>query len=87
LNLTRAIEVTIYCYEINFIVTSKSRTQKKQLIVIDQLWHLVREDEDEPEEDWKVEAEESDSDIDAGDMSDGDVECRIRAMVTLKLFM
>jgi hypothetical protein len=27
---------------INFIVTSKSRTQKKQLIVIDQLWHLVR---------------------------------------------
>ena len=28
---------------INFIVTSKSRTQKKQLIVIDQLWHLVRE--------------------------------------------
>jgi hypothetical protein len=42
LNLTRTIGVTIYCYEINFIVTSKSRTQKKQLIVIDQLWHLVR---------------------------------------------
>ena len=33
----------------------------------------------EPEEDWKIEAEESDSDIDAGDMSDGDVERRIRA--------
>jgi len=42
LNLTRTIGVTIYCYEINFIVTSKSRTQKKHLIVIDQLWHLVR---------------------------------------------
>ncbi len=42
LNLTRTIGVTIYCYEINFIVISKSRTQKKQLIVIDQLWHLVR---------------------------------------------
>ena len=36
------VPVTIYCYEIKFIVTSKSRTQKKQLIVIDQLWHLVR---------------------------------------------
>ena len=39
----------------------------------------IDEDEDEPEEDWKVEAEESDSDIDTGDMSDGDVERRIRA--------
>jgi len=28
---------------------------------------------------WKVEAEESESDINAGDMSDGDVERRIRA--------
>jgi hypothetical protein len=34
---------TIYCYEINFIVTSKSRALMKQLIVMDQLWHLVRE--------------------------------------------
>jgi hypothetical protein len=42
LNLTRTIGVTIYCYEINFIVTSKSRALMKQLIVIDQLWHLVR---------------------------------------------
>ena len=32
----------MYCYEINFIVTSKSRALMKQLIVIDQLWHLVR---------------------------------------------
>ena len=39
----------------------------------------IDEDEDEPEEDWKVKAEESDSDIGAGDMSDGDVEHRIRA--------
>jgi len=39
----------------------------------------INEDEDEPEEDWKVEAEESDSGIDAGDMSDGDIERRIRA--------
>ncbi len=39
----------------------------------------IDEDEDEPEEDWKFEAEESDSDIDVGDMSDGDVERRIRA--------
>ena len=38
----------------------------------------IDEDEDEPEEDWKVKAEESDSDINAGDMSDGDVERRIR---------
>jgi hypothetical protein len=43
MNLTRTIGVIIYCYKINFIVTSKSRTQKKQLIVIDQLWHLVRQ--------------------------------------------
>ena len=42
MNLTRTIGVTIYCYEINFIVTSKSRALMKQLIVIDQLWHLVR---------------------------------------------
>ena len=34
----------------------------------------INEDEDEHEEDWKVKAEESDSDINAGDMSDGDVE-------------
>ncbi len=39
----------------------------------------IDEDEDEPKEDWKVEAEESDSDIDAGLMSDGDVERRIRS--------
>ena len=39
----------------------------------------IDDNEDEPEEDWKIEAEESDSDIDAGDMSDGDVERRIRA--------
>ncbi len=39
----------------------------------------IDEDEDEPEEDWKVKAEESDSDIDVGDMSDGDIEHRIRA--------
>ena len=42
LNLTRTIGVTIYCYKINFIVTSKSRALKKQLIVMDQLWHVVR---------------------------------------------
>ena len=42
MNLTRTIGVIIYCYEINFIVTSKSRALMKQLIVIDQLWHLVR---------------------------------------------
>jgi len=36
------LPVTIYCYEINFIVTSKSRALMKQLIVMDQLWHLVR---------------------------------------------
>ena len=39
----------------------------------------IDEDEDESEKDWKVEAEKSDSDIDAGDMSDGDIERRIRA--------
>jgi hypothetical protein len=40
----------------------------------------IDDDEDEqPEEDWKVEAEKSDSDIDAGDMSDGDLERRISA--------
>jgi len=43
LNLTRTIGVTIYCYEVNFIVTSKSRALEKPLIVMDQLWHLVRE--------------------------------------------
>jgi len=32
----------MYCYEINFIVTSKSRALEKPLIVMDQLWHLVR---------------------------------------------
>ncbi len=32
----------------------------------------------EPEENWKVEADESESDIDAGDVSDEDDECRIR---------
>ena len=42
MNLTRTIEVTIYCYEINFIGTSKSRALEKPLIVMDQLWHLVR---------------------------------------------
>ena len=39
----------------------------------------IDEDEDEPEEDWKVKAEESVSGIDAVDMSDGEVEHRIRA--------
>ena len=38
----------------------------------------IDEDEDECEEDWKIKAEESDSDIEEGDMSDGDVERRIR---------
>ena len=37
------LPVTIYCYEINFIEPSKSRALMKQLIVTDQLWHLVRE--------------------------------------------
>ena len=39
----------------------------------------INEDDNEPEEDWKVEAEESDSEIDGGEMSDGDNERRIRA--------
>jgi hypothetical protein len=39
----------------------------------------INENEDEPEEDWKVEAEESDSDIDTGDMSDGEIERKIWA--------
>ena len=34
----------------------------------------IDDHEDEPGEDWKVKAEESDNDINAGDMSDGDVE-------------
>ncbi len=42
LNLTRTIGVTIYCYEINFIVTSKSRALEKLLIVMDQLWQFQR---------------------------------------------
>ena len=39
----------------------------------------INEDSDNDEEDWKVEAEESDSEIDEGEMSDGSGECRIRA--------
>jgi hypothetical protein len=39
----------------------------------------INEDDDEPEEDWKVKAEESDSEINKGEMSDGDNERRIRA--------
>ena len=35
------LPVTIYCYKINFIVTSKIRALEKPLIVMDQLWHLV----------------------------------------------
>jgi hypothetical protein len=38
----------------------------------------INEDDDEPEEDWKVKAEESDSEIDNGEMGDGDNEHRIR---------
>ena len=34
---------------------------------------------DDDEEDWKVKAEELDSEIDEGEMSDGDGDCRIRA--------
>ena len=41
MNLIRTIGVTVYCYEINFIVTSKSTALEKPLIVMDQLWHLV----------------------------------------------
>ena len=39
----------------------------------------IAEDDNELEEDWKVEAEESDSEIDGGEMSDRDNERRIRA--------
>ncbi len=39
----------------------------------------IDEDSNDDEEDWKVEAEESDSDIDKGEISDGNGECRIRA--------
>ncbi len=39
----------------------------------------INEDGNEPEEDWKVEAEESGSEIDEGEMSDSNDECRIRA--------
>ncbi len=40
---TGTIGITIYCYEINFSVTGKSRALEKPLIVMDQLWHLVRQ--------------------------------------------
>jgi hypothetical protein len=39
----------------------------------------INEDSDDDEEDWKVKAEESDSEIDKGEMSDGNEERRIRA--------
>ncbi len=39
----------------------------------------IGEDSDDDEDDWKVEAEESDSDIEEGEMSDGNGERRIRA--------
>ncbi len=39
----------------------------------------IGEDSDDDEDGWKVEAEELDSDIDEGEMSDGDGEHRIRA--------
>ena len=39
----------------------------------------IGEDSNDDEEDWKVEAEESDSEIDEGEMSDGGGERRIRA--------
>ncbi len=39
----------------------------------------IDEDSNDDEEDWKVKAEESDSEIDEGEMSDGDGERRIRA--------
>ncbi len=39
----------------------------------------IDEDSNNDEEDWKVEAEELDSDIDEGEMSDGNGEPRIRA--------
>ncbi len=38
----------------------------------------INEDSNEDEEGWKVKAEESDSEIDEGEMSDGDKEPRIR---------
>jgi hypothetical protein len=39
----------------------------------------IDEDSNDDEEGWKVKAEESDSEIDEGEMSDGDGERRIRA--------
>ncbi len=39
----------------------------------------IGDDSGEDEDGWKVEAEESDSDIDEGEMSDGNGERRIRA--------
>ena len=39
----------------------------------------IDEDDNEPEEDWKIKAEESDSDIVGVEMNDGDNEHRIRA--------
>ncbi len=39
----------------------------------------IGEDSNDDEDDWKVKAEESDSDIDKGEMSDGNGEHRIRA--------
>ncbi len=39
----------------------------------------IDEDSDDDEEDWKVEAEESNSEIDEGEMSDGGGGRRIRA--------
>ena len=50
--VTRTIGVIIYCYEINFIVTSKSRALMIQLIVMDQLWHRVRRGGAEPNNLW-----------------------------------
>ena len=38
----------------------------------------IDEDNDEPEENWKVEADKSESEFDAGDISDEDDERRIR---------
>jgi hypothetical protein len=39
----------------------------------------IDEDSNEDKEEWKVKAEESDSEIDNGEMSDSDEERRIRA--------
>ncbi len=39
----------------------------------------IGKDSNEDEDDWKVGAEKLDSDIDEGEMSDGDGECSIRA--------